>query len=370
MTAGDNGLPGVIPAPFLGLRFNNQVSFYYLALVALLGSYAALIAVTRSQFRQVLRGIRENELRVRFAGYHVEQYKTVAFGISAFFAGLAGALNAFHERVASPETLGWALSGDAVLYSTLGGTGTLLGPVLGAALVILARELLSDFFRSWLIFVGLIYIALVVFLPAGLYPLLIRRDDRDEPGRSPAGHRRRLPMSQTPPDTLNEIGVLRRREIEARVLMPVLKRLGAEFGEERVFAVAREVIVEVAREQGRELAGQMGGSSLTPSRRPWKIGRRATPTAWRRSSRRTSATPSTSRAVATPRCTAAWGFPRSAPCFPATATSPWWRASTPTSRSRARRPSWRERRTATSASRTGRGQRLRPERGRPRRGQR
>ena len=176
VTAGDNGLPGVIPAPFLGLRFNNQVSFYYLALVALLGSYAALIAVTRSQFGQVLRGIRENELRVRFAGYHVEQYKTVAFGISAFFAGLAGALNAFHERVASPETLGWALSGDAVLYSTLGGTGTLLGPVLGAALVILARELLSDFFRSWLIFVGLIYIALVVFLPAGLYPLLFRRD--------------------------------------------------------------------------------------------------------------------------------------------------------------------------------------------------
>lgn len=82
-------------------------------------------------------------------------------------------------------------------------------------------------------------------------------------------------MSQTPPDTLNEIGVLRRREIEARVLMPVLKRLGAEFGEERVFAVAREVSVEVAREQGRELAGQMGGSSLThfaASMENWKKG--------------------------------------------------------------------------------------------------
>ena len=64
-------------------------------------------------------------------------------------------------------------------------------------------------------------------------------------------------MSQTPPDTLNEIGVLKRREIEARILMPVLKRLGAEFGEERVFAVAREVIIEVARAQGRDLAGQM-----------------------------------------------------------------------------------------------------------------
>lgn len=176
LTAGDNGLPGVLPAPLLGLRFNDQVVFYYLALAVLLVSFAGLRAVTRSQFGRVLVGIRENELRVRFAGYHVEQYKTAAFGISGFFAGLAGALNAVHERVASPETLGWALSGDAVLYSTLGGTGTLLGPVLGAALVILARELLSDFFRSWLIFVGLVYIVLIFFLPAGLYPLLFRRE--------------------------------------------------------------------------------------------------------------------------------------------------------------------------------------------------
>ena len=69
-------------------------------------------------------------------------------------------------------------------------------------------------------------------------------------------------MSELPPDTLNEIGVLRRREIEARILMPVLECLGAEFGEERVFAIARDVIIDVAREQGRELARQMGGDDL------------------------------------------------------------------------------------------------------------
>jgi ABC-type branched-subunit amino acid transport system permease subunit len=174
ITAGDNGISGVVPAPVLGLAFNNQVAFYYLALVAVLLSWWALRAVTRSQLGQVLQGIRENEVRVRFAGYHVEQYKMVAFGISALFAGLAGALSAVHERVASPEVLGWALSGDAVLYATLGGGGTLIGPVLGAGIVILARELLSDFFRSWLIFVGLVYIALVFFLPSGLFPLLFR----------------------------------------------------------------------------------------------------------------------------------------------------------------------------------------------------
>jgi predicted ArsR family transcriptional regulator len=70
-------------------------------------------------------------------------------------------------------------------------------------------------------------------------------------------------MPDLPADTLNEIGVLKRREIEARILMPVLQALGEEFGRERVFEVARRVIVEVAQRQGRELAARMGGNSLT-----------------------------------------------------------------------------------------------------------
>ena len=174
ITNGDNGLSGVAPARVLGVDLTAQVTFYYVALLVVVLAYLALARITRSQFGLVLLGIRENEVRVRFAGYDVEQYKTAAVAVSAFFAGLAGALTSFHERIASPETLGWPVSGDAVLYATLGGTGTLLGPVLGAALVIAARELLSDLFRSWLIFVGLTYIALVFFLPGGLYPVVFR----------------------------------------------------------------------------------------------------------------------------------------------------------------------------------------------------
>ena len=175
ITNGDNGLPGVVPAPFLGVNLGRQLVFYYVALVIVVAAYLLLRWITRSQFGEVLLAIRENEVRVRFAGYHVEQYKTVAMGVSATFAGLAGALTAVHERIASPENLSWPLSGDAVLYATLGGTGTLLGPFLGAAIVILAREVLSDLVRSWLIFVGFTYILLVFFLPDGLYPLLFRR---------------------------------------------------------------------------------------------------------------------------------------------------------------------------------------------------
>jgi branched-chain amino acid transport system permease protein len=185
LTNGDNGLLGVVPRSLAGIDLAHQLSFYYLALAALLASYTALRRITTSQFGLVLLGIRDNETRVAFAGYYVAQYKAAAFAIAGVFAGLAGALTAFHERIASPEMLAWSGSGDVVLYSTLGGTGTLLGPVLGAGIVILVRELLSDYLQSWLIFVGITYVALIFFLPGGLYSLLSRRGDAPTamPGR-------------------------------------------------------------------------------------------------------------------------------------------------------------------------------------------
>jgi branched-chain amino acid transport system permease protein len=178
LTGGDNGLNGVRVAPVLGLSLDDQTALYYAVLVLLVLAYLGLSALTRTPFGRVLEGIRENEVRIRFAGYRVEAYKTVAFGVSGAVAGLAGVLTAWHEKIASPENLGWAISGDAVLYAVLGGTGTLVGPVLGASLVIAAREVLSELFRSWLIFVGLTYIALVFFLPQGLYPLITGRRKR------------------------------------------------------------------------------------------------------------------------------------------------------------------------------------------------
>lgn len=176
LTNGDNGLPGVMPLPFLGIDLSDRVTFYYVSLAAVGLSYLAFVRLTRSPFGHVLLAIRENETRAQFAGYRVAQYKIAAFVLSAVFAGLAGALTAFHERIASPETFGWAVSGDAALYAILGGTGTLIGPILGAAVVILAREVLSDLLSSWLIVVGAMYIALVFFLPLGIYPLVFRSD--------------------------------------------------------------------------------------------------------------------------------------------------------------------------------------------------
>jgi branched-chain amino acid transport system permease protein len=179
LTNGENGLPGVMPPPFLGLALSDRITFYYFSFAVVGLAYLALVRLTRSQFGQVLLAIRENETRATFAGYHVGQYKTAAFAVSAAFAGLAGVLTAFHERIAVPETFGWPLSGDAALYTILGGTGTLVGPLLGTIVVVLARELLSDLVGSWLIVVGALYITMTLFLPDGIYPLL-PRSHRDE----------------------------------------------------------------------------------------------------------------------------------------------------------------------------------------------
>jgi branched-chain amino acid transport system permease protein len=176
LTGGDNGLPGLVPARMLGLDLTTPATFYYVTLAIVALSYVALRAVVRSRFGRVLVAIRENERRARFAGFEIERYKMIAFAISACFAGIAGAVTALHQRLASPEMLTWAVSGDAVLYATLGGTGTLAGPILGAGLILVAREILSDVLRSWLIVVGCLYVALVVFLPSGIYPLVFRRE--------------------------------------------------------------------------------------------------------------------------------------------------------------------------------------------------
>ena len=96
LTNGDNGVPGIVARPLLGLDLTGRLSFYYTALAVIVLSYIVLGRITRSQFGEVLLAIRDNETRVRFSGYRVEQYKTAAFVVSALFAGLAGSLTAFH----------------------------------------------------------------------------------------------------------------------------------------------------------------------------------------------------------------------------------------------------------------------------------
>jgi branched-chain amino acid transport system permease protein len=123
-----------------------------------------------------LQAIRENEPRTRAIGYHVERYKMMAVMLSGMFAGVAGVLYALQNKFAAPDFVFFLISGETVIFNVMGGVGTLVGPVAGAAFFLLLREGVSRFFTEYyLIPVGIIFTLMVIFLPQGLLGFLRRR---------------------------------------------------------------------------------------------------------------------------------------------------------------------------------------------------
>jgi branched-chain amino acid transport system permease protein len=172
VTGGENGLtfsrprlalPGLFSLPFT----TTNLHWFVLAVVAV--SYLLLRRITRSPFGMVLQSIRENEARTRAIGYPIERYKIVAVMLSGLFAGLAGVLYALQNRFAAPDFVFFLVSGETVIYNVMGGIGTLVGPIVGAASFLILREGFSRFFTQYyLIPVGIIFIAIVIFMPQGL----------------------------------------------------------------------------------------------------------------------------------------------------------------------------------------------------------
>jgi ABC-type branched-subunit amino acid transport system permease subunit len=139
-------------------------------------SYLALRRITQSPFGMVLQAIRENEPRTRAIGYPVERYKIVAVMLSGLFAGLAGVLYALQNKFAAPDFVFLVISADTIIFNVMGGIGTLVGPVAGAAFFLLLREGFSRFLTEYyLIPVGLIFTAMVILMPQGLLGFLRRR---------------------------------------------------------------------------------------------------------------------------------------------------------------------------------------------------
>jgi branched-chain amino acid transport system permease protein len=179
VTGGENGLnfsrpalslPGLFSIPFT----TETLHWFVLAVVTI--SYLVLRRITQSPFGMVLQAIRENEPRTRAIGYSVERYKIVAVMLSGLFAGLAGVLYAVQNKFAAPDFVFFAVSGEVVIFNVMGGMGTLVGPVAGAAFFLLLREGLSRYFTEYyLIPVGIIFTAMVIFMPQGLLGFAKRR---------------------------------------------------------------------------------------------------------------------------------------------------------------------------------------------------
>ena len=166
---GSNGLAG-IPRPTLGGGFgsNDSTAFYYLVLAIVLLSYVLLARLVASPFGKSLRGIKENESRMRAVGYNVQRYKLAAFVIAGAFAGLAGALRAQFNFFVAPDTLYWTTSGIVLVMVIIGGAGTLIGPALGAALVQVLQNLISSYTDRWPLLLGAIFILFVLYAPKGM----------------------------------------------------------------------------------------------------------------------------------------------------------------------------------------------------------
>ena len=163
VTGGENGLtfsrPALaIPGLFSVAFTTATLHWFVLAVVTL--SYLVLRRITQSPFGMVLQAIRENEARTRAIGYPVQRYKIVAVMLSGLFAGLAGVLYAIQNRFAAPDFVFFLISGEVVIFNVMGGIGTLVGPIVGAAFFLLLREALSRFFTEYyLIPLGLIFMA-------------------------------------------------------------------------------------------------------------------------------------------------------------------------------------------------------------------
>jgi branched-chain amino acid transport system permease protein len=178
-TGGENGLQSIGRGSVLGLGLASDDRMYYFVLAAFIAAFAFIGRIVHSPFGQVLKSIRENEPRAISLGYAVNRYKLLAFVLSACLSGLAGSLKAFTLGFATLSDVSQSTSGDVILMTILGGSGTFLGPVLGTAIVITLEEYLSDQVGAWAsVIIGAIFIGCVLAFRRGLVGEIQRRFDR------------------------------------------------------------------------------------------------------------------------------------------------------------------------------------------------
>jgi branched-chain amino acid transport system permease protein len=186
-TGGENGLQGVPRGTLFGvLQLDSDVAMYYLVLAAFVAVFLFVRRVVHSPFGQVLKAIRDNEPRAISLGYDVNRYRLVAFVLSATLAGLAGSLKALVLGFASLSDVLQANSGEVILMTLLGGTGTFFGPVVGAAIVVTLQEYLSDMVGGWVtVIIGGVFIACVLAFRRGIIGELAALHARHRDATSP-----------------------------------------------------------------------------------------------------------------------------------------------------------------------------------------
>ncbi len=163
----------VVGEAFMGITFGPQRQVYYLIAFYTFVSVALLYALTQTPLGRILNAVRDNPERVEFVGYNTQQVRYRAFIIAGFFAGIAGGLGAINFEIVTAEVVGPARSGSYLLFTFLGGASFFFGPILGGVLMVLAFVLLSEITKAWLLYLGLLFLFMVVYAPGGLAGLIM-----------------------------------------------------------------------------------------------------------------------------------------------------------------------------------------------------
>ena len=170
VTNGDNGIAGLTrPAPF-GLSLEGAASFYWFALIVTVIAFAMMAIFVSSSFGSSLKGVRDQSRRMAALGFNPWMIRWIAFIYAGFWGGIAGLLYVYYNKYIHPTSLSTTSSAEALLGVIAGGSGTLSGPAVGAALVLLLKNYASAYIERWNMLLGLVFLFIVLVMPTGIVP--------------------------------------------------------------------------------------------------------------------------------------------------------------------------------------------------------
>jgi len=163
----------VVGKPVMGISFGPQIQVYYLLAIYTIVCTAGMYAFTRTPLGRMLNAVRDNPERVEFIGYNTQRVRYISFIIAGFFAGVAGGMYALNFEIATAEVVGAARSGAYLLFTFLGGATFFFGPIIGAVLMVVAFVMLSEITKAWLLYLGLVFLLMVMYAPGGIASLIM-----------------------------------------------------------------------------------------------------------------------------------------------------------------------------------------------------
>ena len=159
--------------PVLGISFGPQIQVYYLLAIYTFACTAAMYAFTRTPLGRMLNAVRDNPERVEFIGYSAQRVRYLAFVIAGFFAGVSGGMYALSFEIATAEVVGATRSGLYLFFTFLGGATFFFGPILGGVMMVLAFVVFSEVTKAWQLYLGVLFLVMVMFAPGGLASLVM-----------------------------------------------------------------------------------------------------------------------------------------------------------------------------------------------------